>query len=79
MIKNERYSFLPWLLLTIFTCGIYHIYYEFRMTEDICNVIEETTGNEPFVNLLLSIFGLSIVADALQQSLINKYFGDDEL
>jgi hypothetical protein len=33
----------------------------------------------PIVHLLLSIFALSIIADALQQSEINSYFGSNEL
>ncbi|MCB0392197.1 MAG: DUF4234 domain-containing protein [Bdellovibrionales bacterium] len=79
MLKSEKYAFIPWLLLTFITCGIYHIYHEYRMTQDICRVMGEPQSNEPLVNLVLSVFALSIVADALQQALINRYFGDNEL
>ena len=79
MLKEEKYSFLLWLLLTFITCGIYHIYHEYRKTQDICACLNLQNSNEPVVNLILSIFGLSIVADALQQSLINRYYGSNEL
>lgn len=79
MIKKEKYHFVPWLLLTLITCGIYHIYHEYRMTQDICVALNRRESNEPLVNLVLSLFVLSFVADALQQALINEYFGDDEL
>ncbi|MCB0356780.1 MAG: DUF4234 domain-containing protein, partial [Bdellovibrionales bacterium] len=79
MLKQEKYSFLPWAILTLITCGLYHVYHEYRMTQDICRVLGEPNSNEPLVNLVLSLFALSIVADALQQALINRYFGDDDL
>ena len=79
MLKEEKYSFFPWLILSFITCGIYHVYHEYRKTQDICRVLGEPNSNEPLVNLVLSLFALHIVADALQQALINRYFGDDEL
>ena len=79
MINEEKYSFVHWFLFTLVTCGLYHIYHEYRMTEDICRGLKIEGSNEPLVNLLLSIFGLSIVADAIQQSLINRYYGNDKL
>ncbi|MBT3980292.1 MAG: DUF4234 domain-containing protein [Bacteriovoracaceae bacterium] len=79
IINEEKYSFVHWFLFTIITCGLYHIYHEYRMTEDICRGLELKDSNEPLVNLMLSVFGLCIVADAIQQGLINKYYGSDEL
>ena len=35
MLKEERYSFLKWLLFTIFTFGLYHIYHEYVKGEDV--------------------------------------------
>ncbi|WP_141735318.1 DUF4234 domain-containing protein [Oligoflexus tunisiensis] len=80
MINKDKYHFLPWLLLTLITCGLWHIYHEYRKSQDISLAMNKGPGdNSPIVHLLLSIFGLSIIADALQQSEINSYFGDQGL
>lgn len=79
MLGREKYSFLPWALFTILTCGLYHIYHEYRMSEDIVAVVPSASKNEPIVTLLLSLFGFHFVADAIQQGLINRYFGNDDL
>ncbi|WP_324951558.1 DUF4234 domain-containing protein [Oligoflexus sp.] len=79
MINSEKYKFLPWLLLTIVTCGLWHLYHEYRLSRDICLAMNKPDSDNPLVHLLLSIFGLSIVADALQQSEINSYFGQNSL
>ncbi len=79
MLLEEKYSFWHWLLLTFVTCGLYHIYHEYRMSEDIARVCERREKNDGLVSLLLTIFALSMVADAIQQSHINAYFGDEAL
>jgi len=35
--------------------------------------------NEGLIAILLSVFGLSLVVDAIQQSQINQHYGHDEL
>ena len=79
MIKEIKYKFIPWLLLTIITCGLYHIYHEWRKSSDIAIALKKTDSQEPIINVLLSIFGLSIVADAIQQAEINKFYGSSAL
>jgi len=79
MINVQKYSFLPWLLLTFITFGLYHIYHEFRKSEDIDRCIGVEGSNLPLITLVLTIFGLSIVADAIQQASINRYFGEHGL
>jgi len=79
MINEIKYKFIPWLLLTIITCGLYHIYHEWRKSTDIAAALKKTDSQEPIINVLLSIFGLSIVADAIQQAEINKYYGSSAL
>jgi hypothetical protein len=78
-LRKERFSFVKWFLLTIITCGIYHIYYEYLMAKSINEVQMEMRtrlSNElPLLSILLSIFGLSIAADAIQQHEINKLSG----
>jgi hypothetical protein len=80
MIKKEKYRFWPWAGLTLITCGLWHIYHEYRLSQDISLALGKGPSDiSPIVHLLLSIFALSIIADALQQSEINSYFGSNEL
>lgn len=79
MLGSEKYRFLPWLAFTLVTCGIYHIYHEYRMSVDIAQVLGRDTKNDALISVLLSVFGLSLVVDAIQQSQINAYYGDDAL
>jgi hypothetical protein len=79
MINEIKYKFIPWFLLCIITCGLYHIYHEWRKSSDIAVALKKTESQEPIINVLLSIFGLSIVADAIQQAEINKYYGSSAL
>jgi len=77
MLQVERYNFLHWILFTFLTCGLYHIYHEYRKGQDIGNC----TGSKDLhvVSLVLTILGLGIVSDAIQQSEINRYYGSSEL
>lgn len=79
MIRSEKYHFLPWLGLTIITCGLWHIYHEYRLSRDIAIAMNKPESDIPWVHMALSIFGLSIIADALQQAEINAYFGNTSL
>lgn len=79
MIREDKYSFGSWFLLTLVTCGLYHIYHEYRKTTDLCRTIKDLNENEPILTVLLTIFGMAIVADAIQQTHINRYFGSTAL
>jgi hypothetical protein len=80
MINKEKYKFWIWAGLTLITCGLWHIYHEFRLSQDISLAMGKGPSDiSPVVHLLLSMFALSIIADALQQSEINSYFGSHEL
>lgn len=79
MIQKQRYSFLPWFLFTLITCGLYHIYHEWRMSQDISELLGAKAVNLPLITLVLSLFALPIVADAIQQSFINRFYGDHNL
>lgn len=79
MLGEDRYRFLHWLLLTVVTCGLYHIYHEYRKTVDIGEATGNPDGNDPIITILLTLFGLSWVNDAIQQSHINRFFGDEAL
>ena len=76
MLKEERYSFLKWLLFTIFTFGLYHIYHEYVKGEDVgkCVGADQSIG---LISLILTVFGLHIISDAIQQYHINQYYGEN--
>lgn len=70
------------LLLSIVTCGIYSLYWAYKMGDKLDQARAERgipSGSQAILYLLLSIFGLSIVAWALMQSELNRYYygGDD--
>ena len=80
MMKQEQYSFWSWFLLCFVTCGLYHVYHEYRMALDIEEGLGEAKDpNGPMISLVLCVFGLSVVADAIQQSRINQYYGETKL
>jgi Domain of unknown function (DUF4234) len=74
LLERDEYSFWPWLLFTLITCGLYHIYHEYRMSEDIAGSTGRDPKSDGRIALVLSVFGLSIVVDAIQQSHINQHF-----
>ena len=79
MLKQEKYSFWSWLIFSVITCGLYHIYHEYRMGSDIALCDKAANQNLPLVCLLLSLFGLTVVADAIQQFHINQFYGHSGL
>jgi hypothetical protein len=76
LLGREEYNFWAWLILSIFTCGIYHIYYEYKMGSDLYVYMKEqgleVNPNLPMLGLILSIFGLTIIADAVYQHELNR-------
>jgi len=79
MLREGRYSWGMWLLLTIITFGLYHIYHEYRKSRDIASVMTSVDANEGLISVILTVMGLFVVADAIQQSHINRYFGSSRL
>lgn len=79
ILKQEKYSFISWLLLCLVTCGLYHIYHEYRMSTDLAEAAGRPASNDGLIAIVLTIFGLAIVVDAIQQSQINNHYGDSSL
>ena len=79
VLREDKYSFLWWLLFTIVTFGFYHIYHEYRKTLDMTKVIPGMQEYEPVLSVVLTAFGMHIVADAIQQYHFNRYFGSEDL
>jgi hypothetical protein len=76
LLGREEYDFGKWAILTVLSCGIYHIYYEYRMGNDLQEWL--TQNGRPVnphlavIGLILSIFGLTVVADSVYQNELNK-------
>ena len=65
---KQRNIFLC-IILTILTCGIFFLVWNYKLGEEV----EDAGGkNEGVVYLILSLFGLSLIALALAQSQVNK-------
>ena len=63
------------VLLTIVTCGIYGLYWAYKQGEKIDAAKANrgvASGNSGILYLILSIFGLGIVAWALMQNELNQ-------
>lgn len=64
------------ILLSIVTCGIYGIYWFYKEALRLQILAEDAglrpCGTEPWVYVILSIFGLEIVSMALMQDEINR-------
>ena len=73
---RKEFDFWLWLLLTIVTCGIYHIFYQYKMGLAIVeiqrNVGKPVFENLPIVSVIVTIFGLTVVVDCIHQNEINK-------
>lgn len=77
-LRREEYDFWKVFFLSIITCGVYYVYTKYKMAESI-NAIQRTYGfnvntSLPLITILLSIFGMSLVADAIQQSEMNDWY-----
>lgn len=78
LLGQQRYNFWMWFLLTIVTCGLYNIYYEYYMAQGLVEAQDKRnlprSKDLPVLSLVLTIIGLNIVTDAIQQNEINKFF-----
>ena len=77
-LRRDEYSFWLWLLLSFITCGIYGIYYEYKMARGINNVQADNDmvfdSSLPIICVLLAIFGIGIASLAIQQHQINRLY-----
>jgi predicted RNA-binding Zn-ribbon protein involved in translation (DUF1610 family) len=78
LLKEQRFSFLLWFLVSIITCFLFNIYYEYIMAKAVVEIQTKQgkapSNDLPVLSLILSIFGLHIITDAIQQHEINKFF-----
>ena len=62
-------------MLSIVTCGIYALYWYYKMGERTDRIKGSQEGSTGLIYLLLAIFGLSIVSVCLIQDTINRSVG----
>jgi hypothetical protein len=63
------------VLLTIVTCGIYCWYWIYTTSKDLSEIsieAQESRTDNSILNLILGIFGLSIVSLAIMQDQLNR-------
>ena len=76
MLGRREFSWPRWIVLSILTLLLYHIYYQYKMGAAIVEIqrnYEEPVFEElPLVSLLATIFGFSIAADCIHQYELNK-------
>lgn len=76
LLKRQDFKFVYWILFSILTCGIYHIFYQYKMGAAITEIQKNNNkiifDSLPILSCLLTLFGLSIVADCIHQYEINK-------
>jgi hypothetical protein len=73
MYREEKYSFWKMYLFTILTCGLYLIYFEYKKATDFIQFSKpgEEDGSEGVIAVVLTLFGLNFIYDAILQSKIN--------
>ncbi len=78
LLGFEKYSFWKWFLLSVITIGLYHIYHEYLMGDDLVK-IQRRFGFEPntilpVLSVGLAVMALPIIADAIQQYELHKLY-----
>ncbi|MFI5349967.1 MAG: DUF4234 domain-containing protein [Elusimicrobiota bacterium] len=76
LMGRREFSFAKWAILTLLTFGLYHIYYEYRMGVELQGWLtahgRAVNEHLALIGLLLSMFALTVVADAVYQHELNK-------
>jgi hypothetical protein len=73
LLKTQKYSFAKLVIFSVLTCGIYMIYHEYLKARDFQNILQRTEDSDPILAVVLAIFGLHFVYDAILQTKINDY------
>ncbi len=71
---TNRYSFWKWAALCLITLTLWHIFHEWKKSQDIATLSMRERGLDGVLAVILSILGFSIVVDAIHQSFINQEF-----
>ncbi len=81
LLKEERFSYWKLYGLSLVTCGIYFIYFEYKKAEAFqvfMNGIKPGTvdSSDPVLAAVLSIIGFNWVYDAILQTKLNDYWNE---
>ena len=78
LLGREEFNPIVVFLLSLVTCGLYFVYYQYCMGKVIVEIELARSlhpyDNLPIVSLLFSLFGLSIVVDGIHQHELNKFY-----
>ncbi len=77
LIGRDEFDFAGWLMLSALTMGIYHIFYQYKLSTIILEIQKKqgkaVSKKLPITSLFVSlIFGGTIIVDALQQIELNR-------
>ena len=78
LVGEERFSFISWFLLTLVTCGFYNFYAQYQLGDALHQGLVKEGGlgnsNLSILGLVLSLFGLQIIAMAIEQNELNQLY-----
>ena len=76
LLGRKEFDFWLWLLLSIITCGIYHIFYQYKMGAAIVEIQHKNArtvfDNLPIISVIVTVVGFTIVVDCIHQNELNK-------
>lgn len=77
LLDRQEFSWGVWLILSILTCGIYHLFYQYKMGAAINEIQRDcdmaVTDGLPVLSVIAAILGVGIVADCIHQYELNKF------
>ncbi len=80
LLREEKYNIWKLSAFTILTCGIYFIYFEYLKSVDFARLSKpgRTDDSDPVIAVVLTIFGMNFIYDAILQTKINEYLEKQE-
>jgi uncharacterized membrane protein YhhN len=73
LLKTPRFVYWKVGLLSLVTCGVYFIYYEYQKTLALQELTGKRDDSETVLAVVLSIVGFNWVWDAVYQTKLNEY------
>ena len=73
--REEKYNIWKLSAFTLLTCGIYFIYFEYLKSVDFNKIHQpgKPDDSDAVIAVVLSLFGLNFIYDAILQTKINEY------
>jgi hypothetical protein len=78
LLKEEKYNIWKLGGYSLLTCGIYFIYFEYLKSIDFAKIKNpnKVDDSDPVIAVVLTIFGLNFIYDAILQTKINDYIDE---